>query len=378
MKKLFNKIGEKLLMKVGIVSDTHFGYARFYEDSIKQGREAIIKAARECDLIIHAGDMFDTRLPSFETLKDVFNIFREASSFKKPIIAIHGNHERRIKGYTNPVKLIATTGVIKYIHGEVFSFEKEGERINILGVGSVPEEHSPEIIKIAYERNREKLKDGFNILLMHQMLSEFDPSGETKLSLSFLEEMGFDLVINGHIHKRVIEKNLIIPGSTVITSLGEDEIKHRRGFVIFDTKGKAEFKEVEQRDIFNEEIEFVNAGYEEILKEIENKYYELRERDKEAIIRIKLKGSVKEGVVPSLLNVEKEGLYIKNEMKSNVEKILEEARNLYDYNEINRWAREEIINRLKDKTNVNAEKLLNVLESEASLEDMMEVLEDEA
>jgi hypothetical protein len=39
-------------MKVAFVTDTHFGYRRFEPDALSQGREAILAAAREADLLI--------------------------------------------------------------------------------------------------------------------------------------------------------------------------------------------------------------------------------------------------------------------------------------------------------------------------------------
>ena len=65
-------------MKVAFVTDMHFGYRRFESDAHKQGREAILSAAREADVLILGGDNFDTSLPRMETLAEVTTILCEA------------------------------------------------------------------------------------------------------------------------------------------------------------------------------------------------------------------------------------------------------------------------------------------------------------
>ncbi len=368
-------------MKIGIVSDTHFGYLRFYEDGLKQGREAIINALERSDILIHAGDMFDTRLPNFETLERVIGIWKEAGTFKKPIIAIHGNHERRIKGYINPVKLIATTGIIKYLHGDVASYEIGGERINVLGIGSVPEEHSKIIIEKAIEKNREKLKDGKNILIIHQMIKEFDPTQSTELSLAYLESLDFELIINGHIHKKYLEKNskLLIPGSTVVTALDETETSHKRGFVIYDTKTKEkEFKEIPQREIFVKILEFDGEGYEEVYQKVEKSFKELKEKNKDAIVKIVLKGKIKEGLNSSLVKTpEYPELYVKNNLVGSLKEGLEEAKKYFNYENVNAWAEEQIIKKLSGKTKINPEKLLAILYESEDIDKTVEMMLNE-
>ncbi len=361
-------------MKIAIVSDTHFGYSRFYEDSFKQGEEALLKAS-EYDLILHAGDLFDTRLPSFETLERVIRIFKNIKKKGKKVIAVHGNHEKRIRGYTNPVKLIASSGVLSYLHGSVEKFELNGEKISVLGVGYIPEEHSKTIIEEAVKRNKDKL-EGFKILLIHQMLREFDPLAKSPLTTSFLEGLGFDLIVNGHIHKRKISKSLIIPGSTVVTSLGEDEIKEERGFVVYDTDlRKGEFVRINQRKIVAKTLEFHNASYEEVKESVEKAYKEAKESDGNCIVRIKLKGSLKEGLIPSLLSFkEKEDLFIKNEIKGNLIEELERAKEFFNYEDISKWSEEEVkrktVERIKNK------KLLNLI-YEGELEDFEKLLEED-
>src|SRR3989338_355270 len=124
-------------MKLAIISDTHFGYARFEEDSYIQAENAFLDADKKADLIIYAGDVFDTKTPKLETLNRAVDILKKV---KKPVFAIHGNHERRSKEMINPAQLLATMGLFRYLHGQDAIFEKDNEKVQVFALGNVPEE----------------------------------------------------------------------------------------------------------------------------------------------------------------------------------------------------------------------------------------------
>ena len=340
-------------MKIAIVGDTHFGYPRFYEDSLKQGRAALEMAANSADVVIHAGDMFDTRVPTLDTLKEVISIFAGIAKRGKPVIAIHGNHERRMKGFSNPLEILAKAGLITYLHGDAISIGNA----TILGVGSVPNEHAEAIIKEAVRRNASALK-GYKILVIHQDIVGLSPAKEG-VSLSFLEELGFDLIINGHIHKRMIrdKPKLIIPGSTVVAALDEAELKEKRGFVVYDTvEEKAEFVEIPQRSIVYKELLFSNASYEEVAKAVED---EIRAKG-DALLALRLKGTLKEGLIPSLLPLPKrEDVYILNKLTSQ-----SFEGKAFEGEDIIKWGEEELRKRLKDKLSFDFDRLFSILQED--------------
>jgi len=114
-------------VKIAIISDSHLGYARFEEDAYVQFEKAILLASEKADIILFAGDVFDTKVPKLETLEKAVQIFRKA---RVPVVAIHGNHERRSKDSVNPVQLLAAAGVLEYLHGRDYVFEKDGEKLS--------------------------------------------------------------------------------------------------------------------------------------------------------------------------------------------------------------------------------------------------------
>jgi DNA repair exonuclease SbcCD nuclease subunit len=281
-------------MKIAIFSDPHLGYARFEEDSYVQAERAIVSASEKADLILCAGDIFDVKIPKLETLKRAIEIFRKA---KVPIIAIYGNHERRAREMVNPPQLLDAISGLKLIHGKAEIFEKGGERIQVLGIGSVPEEYATEAVKKVMERFS-KDEGAFRIIMLHQSIKELIPGGQDELSLDYLETLPFDLIINGHIHERVVKLGgrFIIPGSTVITQLKKDEMAPK-GYYLYDTKAKSgEFVPIQCRKFFYEELDFKDAGEMDVREGIRKAVMRVRKDHPDAIIAIKVDGSLKEGL----------------------------------------------------------------------------------
>jgi DNA repair exonuclease SbcCD nuclease subunit len=302
-------------MKIAIFSDPHLGYARFETDSYVQAEKAIISASEKADLILCAGDIFDMKIPKLETLKRAVEIFNKA---KIPLYAIHGNHERRPKDLVNPVQLLAASTEMKLLHGESAVFEKGGRKIQILGIGSVPEEYATEAVKRSMERFK-KEPGAFSVLMIHQTIKELVPGGEDELSLDYLETLPFDLIVNGHIHETGVKLSgkFIMPGSTVITQLKEDETKGK-GYFLYDTEArKSEFVEIGSRPFFYETLKFDGVGEPEIREGVLKRINEIKKSHPEAIIAIKIEGALKDGLpCPDIKFDAYPGVFIENRISS--------------------------------------------------------------
>ncbi|MDD5340613.1 MAG: metallophosphoesterase [Candidatus ainarchaeum sp.] len=319
-------------MKIAIFSDTHLGYARFEEDSYVQAGRVLADAAAKADLILCAGDVFDTKIPKLETLSQAIGIFR---SVKAPVYLIYGNHERRSRDMTNPVELLATAADLTLLDGSGATFEKGGERVQVFGMGSVPEEYAEKELKAALEKFRPE-EGAFKTLMLHQSVKELVPGGKDELSLKFLEPLPFDLIVNGHIHNTIVKLGgrFLIPGSTVITQLKKDETDPK-GYFLYDTKTrKAEFVKIESRAFFYEELHFRDAGDSEIREGIRARLDALRKAHPNAIISIKLEGTLKPGLNGSDIKLERhDNVYIENLL--NIESLgarLEKIRDLRQEN----------------------------------------------
>lgn len=334
-------------MKIAILADHHLGYPRFEEDSYAQAERAIESASGRADLILVAGDIFDTKIPKLETLKRAVEIYRRASV---PVYAIHGNHERRSKGMVNPVQLLAAGTGIKLLHGKSAIFEKDGERVQVFGMGSVPEEYASAAIKASLEGFTPD-EGAFRILLIHQTIKELIPGSDDELSLEYIESLPFDLIIDGHIHETMVKMGgkLLVPGSTVITQLKKSETESK-GYFIYDTRGrKEEFVELDTRKFFYEELDFKDAGEMEVREAIRAKVSELRSGEPDCIISIKLDGSLKEGLSPSDIRVgDFQGVYIDNRL--NMESLGAKLERIRDLRQENLSVRELALKELRQKT----------------------------
>ncbi len=279
-------------MKIAVISDTHLGYPRFLEDSFTQAKYAFEDASKKADVILFLGDLYDTRVPSLQTLGESISFFRD---LKIPVFAIHGNHERRSKGMLNPVELLQKAGLLTHLHFSSSTFEKNGEKIFIAGMGNVPDD----LTQKGLERLKEAVRppEGmFSILLLHQSFKEF-VYGEQLSSIHDLEPLGYSLYLNGHTHlyKVGMDGKFLIPGSTVLTQLTREETQPK-GYILYDTISKSsEFVEIPARKFVFEEMEFDALPPAEISEKIKNKYEELRKEFPDAAIKLRIKGTLAQG-----------------------------------------------------------------------------------
>jgi DNA repair exonuclease SbcCD nuclease subunit len=297
-------------MKLSIISDMHLGFAagtEREEDSFEAAQEAIEMSA-DCDAILVAGDIFDSRTPTTETLIRAMQLFmktnfweggasvtegigKDLSEFSPlntsgvPIIAIHGTHERRTKGLINPVEGLEKAGFVIYLHGNGVVLQKGRERVCVQGFSGVPDQYAEAALE---QWNPKPMEGTFNIFMLHQSMAPFVYADKT-IDVESLPK-GFDLYVAGHMHEAQQPDGdypILIPGSTIQTQLNKESTR-TRGFWILDTVTRDfEFRPLEgQRKVYYRAFE--NPSPEDIESEIERILEESHE--KKPIIRIHLTG----------------------------------------------------------------------------------------
>jgi DNA repair exonuclease SbcCD nuclease subunit len=297
-------------MRVCVFSDTHLGYGRgseTYEDSFRALNE-VIRNGLGCDLILVAGDLFDSRNPDAEVLtramesliptltKDngsriVGLVDRKAEGLNPmhhqgiPVVMIHGTHERRVKGLLNPIQALEKAGFAIHLHCNGIIIGKDGEKVCIQGMSGVPDQFSESVLS---NWKPEPVKGCYNVFMIHQSLSPFMYSPHA-MPVEKLPK-GFDLYVSGHVHEsqeaEYSGKPFIIPGSMARTQMNRDSEKPL-GFFIIDTKGGIEFNELEDQRRFY----FIEMK-EEGLGEIEERLEEISERGHglKPLVRVRVKG----------------------------------------------------------------------------------------
>ncbi len=288
---------------ISITSDFHlgYGYNTERENDCFFVLEELLK--EQSDLILFAGDLFDSRVPRLEVLSEAMHFLAKLKHSESkikfiecdkkinkraihgiPFISIYGNHDRR-PNLINPVQSLEKAGLLINLHCQKIVFELNGEKIAIHGMSHVPEKYSKDVLN---EWNPKPVPDAKNILLLHQNIDPFiySDGDDVNMKISDLPG-GFDLIVNGHIHwkneVKLNEGKLILPGSTVQTQLNKKESEIRKGYFILNHELK--FKEIKQRDFYYEKAN-TNEEVEEFLKK-------MPEKELNPIIKIQIKNTSK-------------------------------------------------------------------------------------
>ncbi len=272
-------------MRIAIFSDPHMGFGygtERYEDSFDAFAEALSKS-KGCDLLLIAGDIFDGKNPTTDCLSKAMELLLDfrmsgtgarlaegmdrrlsvlspANSMGVPVVALHGNHERRAKGLVNPVQALEKAGLLIHMHCNGLVFEKEGERVAVQGMSAVPDQYARDVLK---QWDPKPVRGAFNILMLHQVFSEFFQAPGS-LPASAIPD-GFSLYIDGDIHRpqkaSCSGRPFIIAGSLIPTQQGRDETAPKGLWFASTSSGSVEFMPLEcQRKFYFLEYKSPDRG----------------------------------------------------------------------------------------------------------------------
>jgi DNA repair exonuclease SbcCD nuclease subunit len=336
-----------MTLKIALLSDFHFGHgynSEIEDDSFSAVEEALDKAM-DCDIILILGDIFDSRLPKtaiwskalhvlskpllklnpgikfVSTTKDLKEISRRSLNHI-PVIALHGNHERRGKDEANTLTALENAGLLVHLHLDSIVFEKDGRKVAFFGMSSVPERFAKETLDTW---NPQPMPGCTNVLLLHQSIDPyvFSPLEPPSLTISNLPK-DFDMILNGHIHTPVQEKigstTFVITGSTMTTQLerAESGVSKYLWKIYLDSGTKSETKNEmkieaipleKNRKFFYEEVYVDSASArqaaEEKILSILNRANAAGSSGKKPIIKLKIIGKESDVVSQDLQELEK-------------------------------------------------------------------------
>ncbi|MBI2546948.1 MAG: DNA repair exonuclease [Candidatus Aenigmarchaeota archaeon] len=322
-------------MRISVLSDLHFGYSYMQQlenDSFENADEAVQKAL-DSDLIIIAGDVFDIRAPRTQTWGKSLKILsqpllRDNPGIKMvecdkqlkdisqrtlnhiPVVAIHGNHERLMKGDINTVESLENAGLLIHLHLNTIIFEKDGVKVAVHAMSSVPERYAKEVLD---KWNPKPIEGCVNILVLHQSIDPYvySPLEPPSLSLSNLPR-GFDIIINGHLHGHNMEKLdgsvFMMPGSTVITQFEKNEAASDKviGRIDIGTDLKVDFEPLgTNRKFYYENLELEQTSL-TLREQVERKLSQIvfPDGNKKPVVKLKLKGRDTSILDADLRNIE--------------------------------------------------------------------------
>ncbi|MFO3716311.1 exonuclease SbcCD subunit D [Anaerococcus cruorum] len=164
--------------------------------------ENIFNENKDVDFALIAGDLFERLYFSSKDFDKLFKIF---DNFGKDIYYVTGNHD-----YFDSYNTIFLNNKPNNLH--IFTeenlslFEKDNMRVYGLS-------YKDRIYKNDFPYDLKLDKKFFNILLVHGDISP-SPTNYLDLDPARLQEIGFDYVALGHIHKAANIYNIYYPGST--------------------------------------------------------------------------------------------------------------------------------------------------------------------
>lgn len=216
--------------KYAHLADLHLGSWR--EEKMRElSTTAFLTAMDTCiigkvDFILFAGDIFNTSLPSIDTLKTVTRKLKELKEVGIPVYIIAGSHDFSPSGKTM-IEVLENAGLLNNVcKGQVqedgqlrlrFTIDpKTGAKITgILG-------RKGQLDKFCYQNlSRDNLEQelGYKIFMFHTTISEMKPKHLQQIDsepASFLPR-GFNYYAGGHIHHPT---RIELPGYGTLTYPG--------------------------------------------------------------------------------------------------------------------------------------------------------------
>ncbi|MFA7287358.1 MAG: metallophosphoesterase [Melioribacteraceae bacterium] len=298
-------------MKILMISDIHLrdSGSRFRIDNYRETQfkklEWCLKLGveKKCDLMLQAGDLFDSVRASNWLISDTINLFKKS---KLNILAVSGNHDQRHldRSLVNtPIKVVESADVIKLLEAIPSSYEN----VDIYGC------HWGDTIPEIIDKNK------FNILVIHKMVIRDEDEkiwcGQTGhiTARVLLSKNKFDVILSADNHKYFVHeyngKTLLNMGS--LTRLNISQIDYIPKIAVFDTDTKT-------YELFEIPCEHSSISFnlEEVLKNKDKK--ETSEQIKEYIDILSADSGAKEFSFVDNLN----NFILKNEIRQSVQDII--------------------------------------------------------
>lgn len=251
-------------MRVLHLADTHIGYSAYnkLDENGYNRREMDVYSAfgqvidfalkEKPDLVMHAGDLFDTVRPSNRAISFVIEQLLRLSDAGIPCVIISGNHSTpRLRETGSVFKVFEHIENVKLAYTGKYQTFDFGD----LKIHALPHCVDKEVFDAELKKMKPDKMTKHNIAMLHAgvvglsvfKMNEFNEQLATTKSL----EKGFDYVALGHYHEHVpVTDSAVYAGS--IERFGFGEASQPKGFVWLDLeKGKWEFKKLNIRKMLD-------------------------------------------------------------------------------------------------------------------------------
>jgi len=287
-------------MKILHVSDTHLGYSAYRKvtlDGINQREMDVYDSFKQFidhaidlkpDLIIHAGDLFDSVRPNNRAITFAIKQILRISKQKIPTIIVAGNHEHpKLKETGHIFSIFDHLEHVYPVYNEKyeklnFTINNEKITIHIVPQCSLKSDFEEEIKKIKPDS-----KSKYNIFTAHGAITgikafSMNEFNELYIPANFLSK-DFDYIALGHYHKYTkITENAFYSGST--DNLTFTDAGDKKGFIELDLKNKTlktNFIPLKNRPMIDSPpIKCTNLRLEQVMNKIKQTLQEIQPREK--------------------------------------------------------------------------------------------------
>jgi DNA repair exonuclease SbcCD nuclease subunit len=184
------------MVKVLLTSDLHLGIQqtdlpiRTAERLITLKK--IISLAKDHDLLLIAGDLFNSESPDEDILSEVIKLFAYLKKQGTTILISPGEHECGSGKIPDFFQTLGSDKIFDKASDEPFEYRKDAETIFVYGV---PASVDTDLSKIG------KISDyGFHIGLFHTDLENEDTTQKSRLRVQDLKSLDLDFYALGHNH----------------------------------------------------------------------------------------------------------------------------------------------------------------------------------
>ncbi|MDD5086550.1 MAG: DNA repair exonuclease [Candidatus Nanoarchaeia archaeon] len=245
-------------MKFAHMADCHIGGwndAKLRDANAKAFQKAVQTCIeKKVDFVLIAGDLFNTALPSIDSLKTAVKQLKKLKDNEIPVYTIPGSHDFSPSGKTI-IDVLENAGLItnvmkgKQIDEKLnleFTFD-EKTKVKITGIygrkGMLDKSQYGNLARKSIED-----EDGFKIFMFHTALTEFKPKELESMDsqpISILPK-NFDYYAGGHVHYIFTKKEegygtVVYPGPLFPNNFSEIENLENGGFYIVE-KNQDELK----------------------------------------------------------------------------------------------------------------------------------------
>ncbi|MFO8016730.1 MAG: DNA repair exonuclease [Candidatus Woesearchaeota archaeon] len=247
-------------MRFAHFADCHIGSWRdpkMREISVRAFVKAIdIVLQKKVDFVVISGDLFNTSVPSIDSLKDAVDKLKSLNNKGIPVYGIAGSHDFSASGKTM-LDVLERAGIFtnifrgkvedKKLRLEFTTDKRTGAKLTgIIGRKGMLDRRFYEDL----ERSELEKEEGYKIFLFHTAISEIKPKELERMHSAPMNALpkGFNYYAGGHVHYIFRESFpeygwIAYPGALFPTNFHDLEKYSRGGFYIVDVDEKSESPE---------------------------------------------------------------------------------------------------------------------------------------